>query len=256
VTARPAAAALLLALLLAVPAGAAAAGGNPAGVRAGAAGPRAAPEGAGQAARQPVDLPVPEHDPAEVHETTRRVLRRPEFQPAQRSPVEIAWDWVMEQLGILLGLLAAGGAGSVVGLVVVLLVMAAVFLLILRFSRGITRDPAVAAALPAVPRRSGAEWRAEAEAHERAGEWRQAVRSRYRALVADLAARGLVDEIPGRTAGEYRGEVRRNVPTVAAAFADATELFELAWYARWPTSPDDAARLRTLSEQVLTGVPA
>jgi hypothetical protein len=230
--------------------------------------PGAAPAAAGQtspaaasaakrtAAQQRVDLPVPEHDPGEVRETTRRVLRRPEFQPAQRSPVQIAWDWLMEQLGILLGLLASGGAGSIVGLVVVLLIMAAVFLLIVRFSRGITRDPAMAAALPAVPRRSGADWRAEAEAHERAGEWRQAVRSRYRALVADLAARGLVDEIPGRTAGEYRGEVRRNVPTAAAEFGDATELFELAWYARWPTGPDDAARLRTLSDQVLTRVPA
>ena len=56
---------------------------------------------------------------------------------------------------------------SLVGLTAVVV---AVYLLIVRFSRGITRDPAIAAALPAVPRRSGAEWRAEAEAHERAGE--------------------------------------------------------------------------------------
>jgi hypothetical protein len=248
---------MLLVLLLALPGGAAAAASPPAG----GTGTRAAPDptsvAAGRAAaRQQVDLPVPEHDPGEVRDATRRVLRRPEFQPAQRSGVQIAWDWLMEQLGILLGLLASGGAGSIVGLVVVLLIMAAVFLLIVRFSRGITRDPAMAAALPAVPRRSGAEWRAEAEAQERAGEWRQAVRSRYRALVADLATRGLVDEIPGRTAGEYRGEVRRNVPTAAAEFADATELFELAWYARWPTGPDDAARLRALSDQVLRRVPA
>jgi hypothetical protein len=248
---------MLLVLLLALPGGAAAAASPPAG----GTGTRAAPDptsvAAGRAAaRQQVDLPVPEHDPGEVRDATRRVLRLPEFQPAQRSGVQIAWDWLMEQLGILLGLLASGGAGSIVGLVVVLLIMAAVFLLIVRFSRGITRDPAMAAALPAVPRRSGAEWRAEAEAQERAGEWRQAVRSRYRALVADLATRGLVDEIPGRTAGEYRGEVRRNVPTAAAEFADATELFELAWYARWPTGPDDAARLRALSDQVLRRVPA
>jgi hypothetical protein len=258
-TARPAAA-LLLALLLALPGGAAAAGGAdthavPAGMTTAVADPTSLAAGRA-AALQQVDLPEPEHDPAEVRQTTRRVLRRPEFQPAQRSGVQIAWDWLLERLGILLGLLAAGGAGSIIGLVVVLLITAALFLLIVWFSRGITRDPAIAAALPAVSRRSGAEWRAEAEAHERAGEWRQAVRSRYRALVADLAARGLVDEIPGRTAGEYRGEVRRNVPTAAAEFADATELFELAWYARWPTGPDDATRLRALSDQVLSRVPA
>ena len=254
------AAALLLALLLALPGGAGRAGGAgtyavPAGMTTAVADPISVAAGRA-AALQQVDLPEPEHDPAEVREATRRVLRRPEFQPAQRSGVQIVWDWLLQQLGILFGLLAAGGAGSIIGLVVVLLIMAALFLLIVWFSRGITRDPAIAAALPAVPRRSGASWRAEAEAHERAGEWRQAVRSRYRALVADLAARGLVDEIPGRTAGEYRGEVRRNVPTVATEFADATELFELAWYARWPTGPDDATRLRALSDQVLSRVPA
>jgi Domain of unknown function (DUF4129) len=256
VATRPAA--LLLALLLALPGAAAPAGGSgtvTAGMTTAVPDPTSVTAG-WAAARQEVDLPVPEHDPGEVRDATRRVLRRPEFQPAQRSPIQIAWDWLMERLGILLGLLASGGAGSIVGLVVVLLIMAGVFLLIVRFSRGITRDPAIAAALPAVPRRSGASWRAEAEAHERAGEWRQAVRGRYRALVADLAARGLVDEIPGRTAGEYRGEVRRNVPTAAAEFADATELFELAWYARWPTGPDDASRLRALSDQVLSRVPA
>jgi hypothetical protein len=258
-TARPAAA-LLLALLLAPPGGAAAAGGTgthavPAGMTTAVPDPTSVAAGRA-ASRQQVDLPEPEHDPGEVRDATRRVLRRPEFQPAQRSGVQIAWEWLLLQLGILLGLLASGGAGSIIGLVVVLLIMAALFLLIVWFSRGITRDPAIAAALPAVPRRSGASWRAEAEAHERAGEWRQAVRSRYRALVADLAARGLVDEIPGRTAGEYRGEVRRNVPAAAAEFADATDLFELAWYARWPTGPDDATRLRALSDQVLSRVPA
>jgi Domain of unknown function (DUF4129) len=258
-TARPAAA-LLLVLLLALPGGAAAAGGTgthavPAGMTTAFPDPTSVAAGR-VAARQQVDLPEPEHDQGEVRDATRRVLRRPEFQPAQRSGVQIAWEWLLLQLGILLGLLASGGAGSIIGLVVVLLIMAALFLLIVWFSRGITRDPAIAAALPAVPRRSGAEWRAEAEAHERAGEWRQAVRSRYRALVADLAARGLVDEIPGRTAGEYRGEVRRNVPAAAAEFADATDLFELAWYARWPTGPDDATRLRALSDQVLSRVSA
>jgi Domain of unknown function (DUF4129) len=191
-----------------------------------------------------------------VRAATRRVLRRPEFQPARRSPLQVAWEWLLERIGIVLGQLAAGGAGSVISLVVVLLIVGAVVLLAIRFSRGMTRDPAAAAALPAVPRRAPAEWRAEAEAHERAGEWRQAVRCRYRALVADLAVRGLVDDVPGRTAGEYRVEVRHNAPGVAADFAGATELFELAWYARWATGPDDAARLRSLTDRVLAGVAA
>jgi hypothetical protein len=214
----------------------------------------AAVAGAAPGAWRARDLPLLDRDPGEVRDATRRVLRRPEFQPARRTPLEVAWQWFVERLGILLGQLAAGGAGAIIGLVVVLLIVAAVAFVAVRFSRGVTRDAAAAAALPAVPGRTPADWRAEAEAHERAGEWRQAVRCRYRALVADLAARGLVDEIPGRTAGEYRGEVRRNAPVVADDFAGATDLFELAWYARWPTGQDDAGRLRTLADRVVAGV--
>jgi hypothetical protein len=262
VAARRAAAAA--ALLLAVLAGLAVAAGREApALAAAAAGAEVRPHAAAPAAQQArqagaarglLDLPVPERDPGEVHDATRRVLRRAEFQPARRTPLEVAWQWLLERLGILLGQLASGGAGAVIGLVVVLLILAAVAFVAVRFSLGVTRDPAAAAALTAVPGRTPAEWRAEAEAHERAGEWRQAVRCRYRALVADLAVRGLVDEIPGRTAGEYRGELRRNAPVVADDFAGATELFELAWYARWPTGQDDAGRLRTLADRVLAGV--
>ena len=96
----------------------------------------------------------------------------------------------------------------------------------------------------------------EAEAHERAGEWKLALRARYRSLVADLASRGLVDEIPGRTAGEYRAEVAETVPGVASEFAGATELFERAWYGNRPTGADDAAHFRDLEQRVLTGTRA
>src|SRR4029450_4451834 len=61
---------------------------------------------------------------------------------------------------------------------------------------------------------------------------RAALRSRYRALAPDLASRGLVEEVPGRTAGEYRRQVGRALPEAATDFAGATELFEVAWYGR------------------------
>ncbi|HJU00766.1 MAG TPA: DUF4129 domain-containing protein, partial [Actinomycetes bacterium] len=79
---------------------------------------------------------------------------------------------------------------------------------------------------------------------------------RYRALVADLAARGLVEEVPGRTAGEYRREIGRAAPAASADFAGATELFEVAWYGRADTGPQQAAHLRDLSAQVLQRVRA
>jgi hypothetical protein len=204
--------------------------------------------GAGQGGGE---LPVPTRDPQQVREVVREVLARPEFRPPERSLVERAYDWVLEAIGRLLGAIARSGAGGIVGLVLLALVLAGVGVLVARFSRGLTPSAEVAAAVPVGRRRSAADWRADAEAQERAGAWREAVRSRYRALVADLAAHGLVEEVPGRTAGEYRREVGRAVPAAAADFAGATELFEVAWYGRSDTGAREAAHLRDLSDRVL-----
>ena len=64
----------------------------------------------------------------------------------------------------------------------------------------------------------------------------------------------MVDEVPGRTSGEYRAEVAGSVPVAATDFSGATELFELAWYGNRPTGADEAGRFRALAEGVLTGV--
>jgi hypothetical protein len=196
-------------------------------------------------------LRVPVRDPQEVREVVREVLARPEFRPPERSLMERVLDWVLEAIGRLLAALGGSGAGGIVGLILLALVLVGVGILAARFSRGLTPSPEVAAAVVGGRRRSAAEWRAEAEAQERAGAWRDAVRSRYRALVADLAARGLVEEVPGRTAGEYRREVGRALPAATGDFAGATELFEVAWYGRADTGPGEAAHLRDLSDRVL-----
>jgi Domain of unknown function (DUF4129) len=197
------------------------------------------------------ELRVPDRDPGQVRQVVREVLSRPEFRPPPRSLTERLLDWVLEAIGRLLAALGGTGAGGIVGLVLLALVLGGVGVLVARFSRGLTPSPEVAAAVPAGRRRSAAEWRAEAEAQERAGAWREAVRSRYRALVADLASRGLVEEVPGRTAGEYRREVGRALPGAATDFAGATELFEVAWYGRSGTGAGEAAHLRDLSDRVL-----
>jgi hypothetical protein len=211
----------------------------------------AAPPGGTGVGQEQGGLRVPGRDPERVREVTREVLARPEFRVPERSLTERVLDWVLEMIGRLLAALGGSGAGGIVGLGLLALVLVGVGVLAARFSRGLTPSPEVAAAVPGGRRRSAAEWRAEAEAHERAGAWREAVRSRYRALVADLASRGLVEEVPGRTAGEYRREVGRALPDAATDFAGATELFELAWYGRAGTGAPEAAHLRDLSDRVL-----
>ncbi len=97
------------------------------------------------------------------------------------------------------------------------------------------------------------DWRAEAEAHRREGRYRDALRCRYRALVGDLARRGLIDEIPGRTTGEEREQLGSIRPQVALPFSDAADLFDSAWYGHVAVGEGDVDRFQVLEGDVLAG---
>jgi hypothetical protein len=200
------------------------------------------------------DLPVPRDDPGRVGRIAEEVLSRPEFAGGRPSLLDRALEWVFDRIGQLLELIVAaaagGGVGSILTAVAFLAVVAGVGIVVWRVLRGVTADPAQGAAAETALR-PATDWRAEAEVHERAGAWRQALRCRYRALVADLATRGLLDEVPGTTAGEYRGQLRRNAPAAAGDFGGATEMFELARYGNLPTGEAESARFRDLAGRVL-----
>jgi hypothetical protein len=206
-------------------------------------------------------LPVPQPDPAQVRAQARALLRRAEFRPARRSWWSAAIHWLLKEAGKLLGDLFGIGGGSGIGawlaIAVLAVIIGLVVLLVVRSWVRMPSDPSRPVFVTAATAgRSALDWRAEAAAHERARRWRDALRCRYRALVADLARRGVIEEIPGRTAGEYRGAVRTTLPAVAGDFAGATELFEAAWYGDRPTGPGDQATFDQLADRVLTGASA
>jgi Domain of unknown function (DUF4129) len=194
------------------------------------------------------DLPKPTRPPGQVSRTIDRVLARPEYRHPGPSFLERIQHDVLDWIARALTGVVGAGLGAWIALA---LILALVALVVWRLVGGVSRDPGQGVAVSAGRLRPAADWRAEAEAHERAGEWRQAVRARYRALVADLAGRGFLQEIPGRTAGEYRAELGDALPAASTQFAGATELFEGAWYGRRPTDAADAAHLRQLSDRVL-----
>ena len=201
------------------------------------------------------DLEVHDRGAGEAKEAIERILARPEFAEDQRTWLERARDWVFDRLADLFDALSGGGTGTVLAWVVAAVLAAAAVYFAVRLTRGLVGSPS-APGPPAPPRRSAVDWRAEAAAAEAAGDWRLALRCRYRALVADLADRGLVEEVPGRTAGEYRRQVGRNVPAAAPDFNGATELFEAAWYGGRPSGPAQADRIRELADRVLAGAGA
>lgn len=98
-------------------------------------------------------------------------------------------------------------------------------------------------------------WRAEADEHRRAGRYREAMRCRYRALVGDLARRGLIDEIPGRTTGEERTQLRQVQPDAGRPFTSAADLFDGAWYGHHAVDADDDDRFQSFERDVLAKTP-
>ncbi|HUP85139.1 MAG TPA: DUF4129 domain-containing protein [Acidimicrobiales bacterium] len=207
----------------------------------------------------PETLPPPTPTGEEIRRGAEEILRRPEFQEPARSLYQRALDKLGELLGDVISAIVDGTSGAVAAWVLLAVVVGVLGYLV---SRGVQADrrrrvpgdgAVVAYHADEELGRTFAEWDAEAIRLEASGNWRDAIRCRYRALVVALAGAGVVDEVPGRTAGEYRALVGAARPAVGEPFAGATELFEHAWYGNEATGPDEASAFRGLSEQVRIG---
>ena len=200
-------------------------------------------------------LPPSEHDPATVRELADQILSDARYDEPSESPVQRVMRWLGEQLTDLIESLAGGGDafGTVIAWAILLGALAAVVVLLVRYGR-ITLPSAPTDPEPEVMvelTRTPSEWRDEAEALEADGRWEEALRCRYRALVADLVRRGVIADQAGRTAGEYVRDVAGREPSVAATFAAATELFEAVWYGGASSGPAESARFRELDASML-----
>lgn len=188
----------------------------------------------------------------------REVFERSEFRQ-DRSWIERLLDWIARQLSRLGGgggtAPAYGGAlGNVVmwiALTILVVFLVALAWYVVRNRRSFRRHKPVAEEVDVTEQLTPKEWRSAAEAHEAAGEWKEAIRCRYRELVARLVQRGVAPPQPGRTTGELRVDVAGSAPAAGSDFDRATLLFELPWYADAPTGPDENQRFRELAERVM-----
>jgi len=101
-----------------------------------------------------------------------------------------------------------------------------------------------------------AEWRDRAERFAAEGRFREALRCRYCALVGELARRGVVGEVPGRTSGDYARLVRARLPEVAEQFASVTVLFEGCWYGREPSDAEEQVLFDQAAQLIVGAVDA
>lgn len=208
-------------------------------------------------------LQDPGGDPAQLTEDVRRVMAQEQFR-YEPSWFDRLSEWIGRQLERLFGggggteapgATFGGGAGSVVAWLMILAALAAVVAVVVYVVRNRVRRPDRddddATDIEVEHRRRAREWARDAERLEAEGDWKGALRARYRELVRTLVDRGQVPDIAGRTTGELRQDLTVTTPGASEAFDTASLLFELAWYAHVPTGPDEARRFAAAAQDVL-----
>jgi hypothetical protein len=200
-------------------------------------------------------LPVPARSPASLRATVSEILAQRQFHPGP-GLVQRFFNWLHAHLHLPSVKLPSAYGGAWESYVVLAVLLGAVVAaLVAAARRGFFRRLAHPAASPGVVVTDEGEafgpaaWRARAERLAAEGRFREALRCRYCALVGELARRGLLDEVPGRTSGDYEKLVSTLLPGVAQQFASVTAQFERCWYGDEPSDAneqvlfDEAARL-------------
>lgn len=158
-------------------------------------------------------------------------------------------EWISDLLSNLTGQSPSGNAGlfMLVGLIVLVVIVVLWRAGVLRTTRS-TRNQVVFETNRA---RSASEYRSQAEAEAAQGDYTAAVRSRFRACVAELTERTVLDERPGRTAYEAVADAGRVVPALREPLQPAALMFTEVVYGNRPgtaeryakvVAADDAAR--------------
>lgn len=164
-------------------------------------------------------------------------------------------DWLIEQVGRLIES-ATGALSSGLGVaVLVTLVLAVAVVVVLRAGPMARRARRGADAVFADGRRTAAEYRAAADAAARAGDWNLAVVERYRAIVASLEERGVIEPRSGRTADEAARDAGSVLPQAAAELARGARVFDGVRYGGRAAAADDDATLRELDTVVRAARP-
>ena len=184
----------------------------------------------------------------EARDLARRELADPVYD-AEPSWLQEAVGWLVDRIDELLSR-TTGALGGLVGIAIMaaLLVLVAAAV-IYRMGPMARRARSRAPVFDGAPRTS-AEYRADADAAASRGDWSTAVVERYRAIVAGLEERGVLDPRPGRTADEAAAEGGSALPGVAHDLGVGAVLFDAVRYGgRSATSADDGT-LRRLDDAV------
>lgn len=193
----------------------------------------------------------------EARDLARQELSQPSYD--RDTPIVTrVLRWLAEQVDRILDA-ASGTLSSQVGLaIVVALAVGFAAFVILRAGPLARRSAERAGAvLPDRPR-SAAEYRAAADDAAARGDWTTAVIERFRAVVAGLEERGVLDPRAGRTADEAAREataVLGELPRPAGGMHAGARLFDGVRYGAAAATQDDDRLLRDLEHAVAAAKP-
>jgi hypothetical protein len=162
-------------------------------------------------------------------------------------------QWIGDLLDSLTGSSPNGHAGlaMLIGLLVLVVIVVLWRAGVLRTSH---RTPQ--AVFDTAKPRTAAEYRAQSEREAASGDYALAIRSRFRACVAELTERTILDERAGRTAYEVVADAGRSAPALRGPLQPAALAFTEVVYGNRPGTPeryaavmaaDDAARTARVS---------
>ncbi|MFJ7997147.1 DUF4129 domain-containing protein [Streptomyces sp. NPDC096310] len=190
-----------------------------------------------------------------AREAAERELSKPMYHENDPNLLERALARIGEWIGRLFDAASGAAPGGPLGLVVVILIVAALCAALWWRLGTPGRQPAATGTLFDDGPRSAAQHRTTAEAHAAAHRWTEAVQERMRAIVRSLEERALLDPRPGRTADEAASEAGRTLPGHADRLRTAAREFDDVTYGGRSADERTYLRLRELDTDLERAKP-
>jgi hypothetical protein len=196
----------------------------------------------------PVEL-----DRAEARDLAVRELADPRYD-VEAPLLQRVLEWLLERFAELLAR-AAGALDSTVGVILLTFVVVLIALILIAYGSPARRAASGGDPVFGSGRRSARSHRAAADAAVDAERWAAAVVERFRAVVATLEERAVIDPQPGRTADEAARDAGVALPDLADQLRAAATLFDRVHYGGEQATAADHNRLHRLDDAVRTARP-
>lgn len=192
----------------------------------------------------------------EARQLAESELANPVYAAAEPPWWQRASAWAWERFVDLLDRLG-GAAGSWLWLIVLGAVIGLIAFVIVRRTGGVQRRRSGSGDVFTDRTMSAADHRARAEIAAGLGEWSEAVRESFRAVVRQLEERGALDPRPGRTADEAARDAGAVFGARRSELGAAAHLFDEVAYGDHPGTVEAYEQItaldRTLRRSVMVG---